>query len=122
MHPPASFGRSDSGDAAAALVEPVAVRMPERLPAVEVPVVLTIDPESLEAASRQLTDMVLHAVRAGYSQAVADVEFEAEEAETYENPPARLREVLAEFAEANEELLRRIGRSVVTGSDPAPGR
>jgi hypothetical protein len=90
--------------------------MPERLPAVEVPIVLTVDPASLVEASRQLTDMVMHAVRAGYSHAVADVDFEAEESGAYENPPARLREVLAEFAEANEELLRRLGTAVVTGS------
>ncbi len=118
MPPPASFGRSepDTEPSDLPLVDPVAVRMPETLPAATLPVVLTIDPKSLEEASRQLTDMVLHAVRAGYSQAVADVEFEAEESEAYENPPARLREVLAEFAEANEELLRRLGSSVVSGT------
>lgn len=116
MPPPASFGRPEPGPEPTPLVDPVAVRMPEKLPAVEVPIVLTVDPQSLVEASRQLTDMVMNAVRAGYSQAVADVEFEAEQAEAYENPPAQLREVLAEFAAANEELLQRLGKSVVSGT------
>jgi hypothetical protein len=112
MHPPASFGRAYDGpaeDPEVQTVEPIAVTMPTGLPAVELPLVLAIDPESLVAASRQLTDMVLHAVRAGYSQAVTDVEDASEDADEDPNPPARLREVLAEFAAANEELLRRLG-------------
>ncbi len=105
-HPPASFGRADGGP----VLDPVGMVMPDRLPVTTLPVVIEVDPKSLEKFARDLTDVVTSAVRAGYACALEDIEFESDEADNYENPPQQMREVLAEFIAQNHEMLERLGR------------
>lgn len=116
-HPPPSFGRPDDGP----VLDPVAINMPDRLPVATLPVVVEIDPRSLEKLARDLTEVVSSAVRAGYATALEDIEFETDEAEAYENPPQQLNEVLREFIADNHEMLARLGRMSnggPVGTDP----
>ncbi len=111
-HPPASFGRADDNPAP----QPFVVTMPDQLPAVTMPVIIAVDPESLAKFSRELAEVVTAAVRAGYATALEDIEFEAEEAGNYEHPTAEFREKLAEFLTDNDDLLKRIARPAGTDS------
>lgn len=117
-HPPPSFGRAGDGP----VMQPIAVNMPEQLPPVVMPVLITADPESMKRFSEELTAVVCAAVRAGYATALEDIEFEAEEADSYENPSAEFRNTLDEFVRDNRELLERLGRmsSGPVGADPLP--
>jgi hypothetical protein len=114
---PPSFGRS-----AGPVLQPVAVDMPTQLPAATLPVIIAVDPESMARFSQELTAVISAAVRAGYATAVEDIEFEAEEADNYENPSAEFRNTLAEFVRDNQELLERLGKasSGPVGTDPLP--
>lgn len=117
--PPSSFGRPGEN----ATLQPIAVNMPDRLPAVSLPVVVEVDPASMRRFSEELTAVVTAAVRAGYATAVEDIEFEAEDAGDYENPSAELRETLNEFIRDNHELLERLGRQSggPAVANPPPG-
>lgn len=113
-HPPPSFGRSGDGP----VMQPIAVNMPEQLPPVVMPVLITVDPASMKRFSEELTAVVSAAVRAGYATAVEDIEFEADEADNYENPSEEFRNTLAEFVQDNQELLERLGRMTVASKPP----
>jgi hypothetical protein len=104
-------------------MQPVAVNMPDQLPPVVMPVVITVDPASMKRFSEELTAVVTAAVRSGYATALEDIEFEADEADNYENPPQQLNEVLQEFISDNRELLERLGRMSggPVSTDPPPG-
>jgi hypothetical protein len=100
-----SFGRPDEP------AEPAPAAPVVQIAPVEVPVILVVDGESMRRASQHITEMVLGAVRAGYATAWADIEFEAEHSDDFENPSAQFRATLKEFVEENDEALRRLTKN-----------
>lgn len=76
--PARSFGRPREEQADNV---PLVVIPPLQLPAVQVPLVLVVDQESLRAASAQIQQMVREAMLAGFGEAMGQVEVAAGEAE-----------------------------------------
>ncbi len=69
--PPRSFGRprEEKDDGA-----PLVVIPPLQLPAVQVPLVLVVDHQSLEAAAGKIQELVRDAVLAGFAEAMGQME------------------------------------------------